>query len=169
MNNHKSFVFKDNPELYEPFASFVTGCTQSSLEIPIFKKSLRAEANNIKELKYYNIIDTIEAYDKLDSNWDSYEAEPISKKAISIAIDTIKTLQKRNFLSEHGIIINIFPMRDGGIQYEFDNDFICSELEISPSGELTFIKYDATGKIIIKNILFDMNDIIFYLETSVYA
>ena len=83
-----------------------------------------------------NLISKIEEFVHLESNWDSYNAEMISKTSISIAIKTINYLNSIEL--SKGLTISVFPMRDGGIQFEFDGENISSELEINHNGELTF-------------------------------
>jgi len=75
----------------------------------------------------------------LERNWDSYDAEPISPKAISLA----KTVVCRSIaaLERHGAKnvypFAIAPVSDGGVQLEWRGPAGFVEIEISPSGSLT--------------------------------
>ncbi len=97
--------------------------------------------------KHNELLTTINSFLNLRTNWDSYNAEVIS-------FDAIKTAHRvLQFLDESGYIFNefethVFPMRDGGIQFEFDNNNESSELEINPLGELKFIRYDKEGNML---------------------
>lgn len=93
------------------------------------------------KLKYFNFSETINGFSNLEPNWDSYEADKISKKAIDTANKALTYMRDMDILLNK-MTINVFPMRDGGIQFEFDGDAICAELEINPYGKLTFILYD---------------------------
>lgn len=75
----------------------------------------------------------------LERNWDSYEAEPISPKAISLA----KTVVCRSIaaLERHGAKnvypFAIAPLSDGGVQVEWRGTAGFVEIEIGPSGALS--------------------------------
>ena len=65
--------------------------------------------------------------------------------------------------------VNVFPMRDGGIQFEFDGENICAELEINQNGDSTFILFDDDGNIIDKGLLFELSELSTLLEEAQYA
>jgi len=142
---------------------FILGLVSGSLE------SLLTNSDNItnpysmqsstnQELRYFNFVDTINGFSNLKTNWDSYNADAISKNAIDTAIETLNYLLSEGLLS-NGINISVFPMRDGGVQFEFEGENICSELEINPSGELTFILFDDNGNIVDKWQLFELSEL----------
>jgi len=87
------------------------------------------------------LIDKINNFSKLKYNWDSYNADTISKTSIDVAIDILKHFI--NHFSDD-ITIDVFPMRDGGIQFELDN----IEIEINQNGKLKFILFDNNDNII---------------------
>ena len=60
-------------------------------------------------------------------------------------------------------------MRDGGIQFEFDGEHICAELEINPNGNSTFILFDDDGTIIEKEQLFESSELSTLLEEAQYV
>lgn len=78
--------------------------------------------------------DKINSFSELQKNWDSYKANEISPYAIKIALKTVRMLHDNNVLSDN---VSVFPMRDGGIQFEFGNDY---ELEINTKGDLILIE-----------------------------
>lgn len=80
-----------------------------------------------------NLHDTIKSFSSLKENWDSYNAGVISQKAIDVAISIL------HFLPQNTMV---YPMRNGGIQFEFDFDNFYSELEINSNGEMLYILYD---------------------------
>jgi len=152
---------------------FILGLVSGSLE------SLLTNSDNItnpysmqsstnQELRYFNFVDTINGFSNLKTNWDSYNADAISKNAIDTAIETLNYLLSEGLLS-NGINISVFPMRDGGVQFEFEGENICSELEINPSGELTFILFDDNGNIVDKWQLFELSELSTFLEEAQYA
>ena len=76
---------------------------------------------------------------KLERNWDSYGAEPVSPKAISVAkrvlCRSIAALQQRGAKNVHPFAIA--PVSDGGVQIEWRGPAGSVEVEIGPSGTLT--------------------------------
>jgi len=140
----------------EPNINYITGSFS-----PIFDKSdnitnpYMPDSSRLQGIKYFNFVEKISKFSKLQANWDSYNADPISQNAITTALETIDFLNNQGFLSS-GISINVFPMRDGGIQFEFDSVVICAELEINANGELTFILFDDEGNIKVENQLFEL-------------
>lgn len=135
-------------------ASYITGNTLSIIQAkkyslythrPSYSKPLEL-ANKVKQ--FYN----------LPSNWDSYNADKISYHAIEIALQVIARLSIDGLLSSN-IDINVFPMRDGGIQFEFDDKDLSYELEIFPEGELRFIEYDEEGDVEEENEDFNLYDL----------
>ena len=97
--------------------------------------------------KVIGLQDSIRGFGQLRADWDSYHASAISPKAIAMALKACSHLKAQNFLSE-GVEINVFPMRDGGVQFEFDAEDLCAELEINDLGELGYIQFDEVGNII---------------------
>jgi hypothetical protein len=121
---------------------------------------------NLNEYSYLS--EKIISFSNLRSNWDSYNAEIISNAAIKAAKEILDHLNINGLLTSE-IEINVFPMRDGGIQFEFDGEHICAELEINPNGDSTFILFDDDGNIIDKGQLFELSEISTLLEDAQYA
>lgn len=148
------------------FLGFVSGSLESlltnleNITNPYLKKPSKTH-----EIKYFNFSDTINGFSNLKPNWDSYNADKISRYSIEIALKVLNYLLNSGLLSTE-ISINVFPMRDGGIQFEFDGDNICIELEINPKGELIFIEYDEEADIVKKEQLFELTEISSLLEEA---
>ena len=118
--------------------------------------------------EYFNLLEKTLGFSNLHTNWDSYNAEAISNVAINSAKGVLNYLNI-NWLLTNAIKINIFPMRDGGIQFEFDGKYICAELEINPNGGLTFILFDDEGNIIDKWQPFELLELSTLLGEAQYA
>ena len=56
----------------------------------------------------------IESFSELKKNWDSYEADEITSSSIITAHSVLDFLSKTTDINS----IAVFPMRDGGIQFE---------------------------------------------------
>jgi hypothetical protein len=128
-----------------------------------FEVEKLVELNKLKELK-----SKIEGFAYLQQNWDSYNADAISMIAIDVAKEILNYFHNNEFLT-NGIAVHVFPMRDGGIQFEFDGENICAELEINPNGDSTFILFDDEGNIIDKGQLFELSELTTLLEEAQYA
>ena len=143
-------------------------------------KSVRVHFyNNIKSTKtplfnsrirLYNLQDKVKGYINLAPNWDSYSADMISFTAIKEALLVIDHLIASDIFS-NGIEVNVFPMRDGGIQFEFDAEDLSAELEISPLGEMSLIVYDDEANIIdkLKICTEELTEISNILSDATYA
>jgi hypothetical protein len=120
--------------------------------------------------KYPTLNETIKDFALLQPNWDSYNADAISKTAIKIAHRVLQYLNNEDYIFDE-FEINVFPMRDGGIQYEFDKKQESAELEISPSGDLQFIRYDHDGNIVsTKNLpVYELSELSSLLEETDHA
>lgn len=167
--NQTAIVQKFRPTQNDNMSKFWTS------DIPFLFEKFHSNANtrlpklaNLKRIKYFELSDKINEFLTLQQNWDSYNAYSISKNAITTALNTLNYLNKKEFLS-NDISINVFPMRDGGVQFEFDSDEICAELEISPKDNWTFILYDDNGNILKQYPLFELSEILELLEEPVYA
>ncbi|MDP2385632.1 MAG: hypothetical protein Q8M29_04625 [Bacteroidota bacterium] len=121
-------------------------------------------------MKYFELNDKITGFENLKANWDSYNADPISSSAITIALEILDFLKREGTLTS-GIEVNVFPMRDGGIQFEFEAENLSAELEINPNGDLTFILFNNHGDIILKQPIkiYELSELSSYLEETVYA
>jgi hypothetical protein len=152
----------------ELILSFISGSTASVFEdSEKITNTYRPELSKLQEIKYFHLADTIKAFSSIQPNWDSYNADKISKSAIDTAIETLNYLNSKGLLS-NGIKINVFPMRDGGIQFEFDGETICAELEINQNGDLTFILFDNDANIVDKKQLFELSELSSLLEEAQY-
>ncbi len=127
------------------------------------------EDSIINDTLYSSLADKITAFTNLQKNWDSYDADLISETAIDIALETLNQLNNRGQLT-NGLMSNVFPMRDGGIQFEFDGVNICAELEINEKGDFKFILFDDFGNIINNPMQpFELSTLSTLLEEAEYA
>ena len=152
----------------ELFLRFVSGSTVSIFEDSERITNTFRPHSKTRGMKYFQYADTIYGFSNLQENWDSYNADTISQTAIYTAIETLNHLHNKGLLA-NGITVNVFPMRDGGIQFEFDGQYICAELEINPNGEATFILFDDDGDIVEKEQIFELSEISTLLEEAQYA
>lgn len=160
---------KFQPLNNELILDFVFGNTISVFEdSENITNTYRPEMSRLQGIKYFNYADSIYGFSNLQPNWDSYNADVISKNAIDKAIETLNLLNSKGQLS-NDFTVSVFPMRDGGIQFEFDGDNICAELEIIPNGELRFILFDDNGGIIEEEQLFELSELSTLLEDAQYA
>lgn len=126
------------------------------------------DSSKFKGIKYFNFAEKISEFSKLHSNWDSYNADPISQDAITTALKTLTFLNSKGILSS-GITVSVFPMRDGGIQFEFDSGLFCAELEITINGELIFILFDNKDNIVEEKQLFELSELSTLLDELEYV
>lgn len=92
----------------------------------------------------------------LEKNWNEYDGNPVSKISIISAIEVVNYLYDINKLSDN---IDIYPMGDGGIQFEFNLDHY-SELEIEPKGRMTYSIFDKDYTILNQKTSNNINDLI---------
>lgn len=117
---------------------------------------------------YLRLYNTINSFSQLHSNWDSYNADPISETAIAQAFTILRHLQVIDILSS-GIEINVFPMRDAGVQFEFDSEGLTSELEIDKEGKMKYIEYSENGEVLNEESFSDYRNIEDVLTISEYV
>ncbi len=129
------------------------------------KKPLTSKVTKFKSDKYYKLIDTINWFPSLKQNWDSYNADPIDEIAVKKAKEVLENLQSHLFL-DSDMYIHLFPMRDGGIQFEFDKGNLCAELEIGALGNLTFISFDKEFNVLSRFENFDLSKLSTVLEET---
>ena len=168
MNKH-TLLQKFQPSDKDLILNFLIGNAVSVIEdSENITNTYILESSKIQGIKYFLFTDTISGFSNLQSNWYSYGVDVISETAIDSSLETLNYLFTKGLLS-NGIKVSVFPMRDGGIQFEFDGKDICAELEINQIGELTFIMYDDDGNIIDKGQLFELSQLSSLLEEAAYA
>lgn len=134
------------------------------LEIATFIKGNTLSLNQAKHKhrpgysKYFELVSRVRQFCNLPLDWDSYGADRINQFAIDSAFQVIERLAIDGLLSTK-IDINVFPMRDGGIQFEFDDTGISFELEISPYRKFNFIEYDEEGNVIVEYENFSLSEL----------
>ncbi len=146
--NLQTIPQKFQPSSSEPVLGFFSGSTFGLfMDYENIMNNQNLELSITNDTLYSRLSNKIYAFVNLQKNWDSYDADVISTTAIDVAIQTLNHLYSKEVHSK-GIKISVFPMRDGGIQFEFDGEYICAELEINQNGDLTFILFDDDGNII---------------------
>lgn len=101
----------------------------------------------LSNVVYRRLANQMEAFKLLKPDWDSYQAPPTSPAAIQVGEEFLETLRRQERLNST-LQIHVFPMRDGGIQFEFDLENDACELEISPSGDLTLLTFNEDGDLL---------------------
>jgi hypothetical protein len=151
-------------------ASIVVGNTIEQLVIcaPKINSEYYENEGFVHQSSYNALKSKIDGFVDLNFNWDSYGADAISKIAASKAKEILRYLQfgRKKFST---LIINVFPMRDGGIQFEFDNENICAELEVNPLGEAVFLRYSVDGSLQDEKQLLELAELSTLLEDAEYA
>lgn len=88
------------------------------------------------------LISKINGFRDLEENFDSYNSDKISNESIETSI---KILNELNNVEE----LFVFPMRDGGIQFEISRfSDIEEELIIDKEGNIRIIEYNTTGDLL---------------------
>ena len=138
--------FKDFDPTY--FLDFTSLAVRQSMNNT---KDAAPRAASVESIKLYQLQDAINGYVYLQQNWDSYDAAPISATAIKVALKVLNQLNRTDIFST-GVEVNVFPMRDGGIQFEFDADDLCAELEVNKEGQVHFVLFNEDSKAVEKDI-----------------
>jgi len=125
-------------------------------DINHFKNMSAPDLSNFNE--YSNLENKVAGFKNLQTNWDSYNADTISETSIYKAIDTLSYLYINGFLS-NSIEINVFPMSNGGIRFEFENKPAKSELEIDKEGILTYFFYDESDGFLDEIQIFELSEL----------
>jgi hypothetical protein len=94
---------------------------------------------NVEEL---NI--KIESFSELQDNWDSYDADKITKQSIITAHVFLDSIHKKFDIN----IVSVFPMRNGGIQFDIGD----KEIEIL-NNEIKEFYFDSENNIIHENCI----------------
>ena len=128
------------------------------------------ELSKVKGVRSFNMEDTIKNFSLLEPNWDSYNADKVADTSIETALFVLNFLKREDMFSK-GIDIHVFPMRDGGIQFEFDSENSACELEINPQGEMMFIAYDEDDTIWETTPIYpyELSELKEQIEEAVYA
>lgn len=93
------------------------------------------------------LLSKIADFKYLKENFDSYNSDKISELAIDTAIEIVNKLRSADIED-----VFVFPMRDGGIQFEISRiSDIDEELVIDKKGNIKLIEYSLTGDILSKN------------------
>ena len=86
----------------------------------------------------------IDSFSLLEKGWDSYDSDKISINSIITAHDVLEKI-----VLEHNIVnIEVFPMRNGGIQFEIGDNL---EIEIDGNNAMSIV-YDENFNVTSKNL-----------------
>ncbi len=136
--------------------------------VDAIRNKQRHEQPSLGSVWYINLKDKVSGFANLQANWDSYNADPISMNGISTAIQVLGQLRYSPFFSSD-IIVTAFPMRDGGVQLEFDGENLSAELEINPRGEPLLLFFDNAGNLFDRIEFFELSEITTLIEDAQYA
>lgn len=121
-------------------------------------------------LRYEKLRETILEFRDLPEGWDSYNAEIISPVAISIAMNILEYMKHIGFF-KNSIALHAFPLRSGGVQFDFDSNTIKAELEVHTDGKLVFLEYNTEAELVneIKLEAGQIDELKFKLNEVAYA
>jgi hypothetical protein len=111
--------------------------------VTFWEKSNEIRANSIKSdySHFSELMERIHCFSELKQNWDSYNADAIAFSSIEIAKKLLTNLYERN-LTDPVFQVSVFPMRNGGIQFEIDKANDSCEIEINSDETLALITFD---------------------------
>lgn len=92
------------------------------------------------------ILGRLNAVRQLQSNWDSYGAEPPTPAAVSEAVKIVWTIVARHFPSvgDRAIPFTVAPL-SRGVQVEWRGETDCIEVQIGAGGELGYLLVRGQG------------------------
>jgi hypothetical protein len=162
----KENKYKVTTSFNEELASYSIGYTFTLIE----KKVINPYLSRNDFSRIIDLTNRISLFNNYQENWDSYNAKKITSKAIQCALETLSILSFSGLLNS-SIDVNVFPMRDGGIQFDFDmiGNEKTSELEIAPDGKFRFLEYNSEGDIINEVENFSITNLKSCLTDSEYA
>jgi hypothetical protein len=124
-----------------------TGSKNSGIESLWSKRSkaLQEKIDSLIQLK--SILSRLEEFQKLEQNWDGYNADPISNSVLEFANNVAKYLIAAKVKIDFCV-----PMRNGGVQFEFNLGNDC-EIEVHPNGDIYFLTYDNHSSLTNKELI----------------
>lgn len=95
-----------------------------------------------QNLSWDEALGRLEELSRLPANWDSYDADPISKNALDRARELLLTLRAalEESLGDAFIPVNIAPIADGGVQLEWEQGGSYLEVELSTESEIGYLQ-----------------------------
>lgn len=151
------------------FTGLISGSTASVFtDVTKIITQQRSERSEKGSMRYVDLVDKVQGLENLQPNWDSYNADAISLISIATAMKVLNYLAGASVPVEQ-ITTNVFPMRDGGIQFEFDGEGLTAEMEIKPNGEPLFQFFDSLGNVLERIDTFELSEIPNLLEEAQYA
>ena len=93
------------------------------------------------------LLGRLEAFRSLSENWDSYGSDPISPKAIAAARDVLFSLKERfsPVVGSDFLPLNVAPIADGGVQFEWKGATRVLEIEVTAEGSLAYFAVEGRG------------------------
>lgn len=84
------------------------------------------------------VLQVLDELERLDPNWDSYGAEPVSRVAVARARALVQTVAEQlgGASGEVARPAGVSPLVDGGVQVEWSGPQGRIEVEIAPDGTL---------------------------------
>ncbi len=78
---------------------------------------------------------------RLEPNWDSYGAAPVTTVALATAYNLVVTFEEEfvGAVGAHSLPWAIAPLADGGLQVEWRGPGGAIELEIGPAGDMSYL------------------------------
>lgn len=117
--------------------------TGSTTEFPVGSETIACEpAGSTNYLPWTEVLARLEKYERLEPDWDSYEAERISSRAIS---RTKRLLGYLRSFGEEYLPPDMGPVADGGIELSWEKGPRDLYVEVGPTGTITSLLVDRTG------------------------
>jgi hypothetical protein len=94
-------------------------------------------------------LERLQELSKLEPNWDSYDAEPLSPTAVATASTLIAAVDetRRAVTGKHAPPWMVAPVPDGGLQVEWKSGPRKIEVLIDPEGDLSYLIIDRSAAI----------------------
>lgn len=110
------------------------GSSTAEVELP-------AASGTPQHLSWNEAFARLEEFARLPLYWDSYDADPIAPAALARAREVLYTLRAAfdERMGESFMPQNIVPIADGGIQFEWYRGDLYLEVEIEPTGMLSYL------------------------------
>jgi len=106
-----------------------------------FKKSNDRDENTLIK----DLMNRIEEFKNLESNWDTYNADKISPAGISNAKQIVNVFGINNIIFDCA-----FPMRDGGVQLEINSKGCNIEIEVSLDSDIKLLVFNKVNNLILE-------------------
>jgi hypothetical protein len=86
------------------------------------------------------LVEQLDAMLTLPPNWDGYNADPVQPGPVEVAKEIVRFFEVLVARVGSNLRnIRVYPTRVGGVQIEWEDDLQEVELEIDPSGRMSFL------------------------------